>query len=89
VSSYQAVYDAAFKQFDISYIIPRAQEAINFVEMQMTRPSVLFKPKLEFDGNIWIACYGENLQEGCVGCGESPELAMLNFDQAWNTKRAK
>jgi len=86
MSNYQAVYDAAFKQFDISYIIPAAQQAIAIVEMQMTRPSVLFKPQLSLDGNQWVALYGANLQEGVAGFGDSPELAMLDFDAAWNKK---
>lgn len=47
------------------------------------RPSVVFKPKLSRDGNMWCALFGENLQEGVAGFGETPGAAMWSFDQAW------
>lgn len=56
---------------------------------ELDRPSVLFRPKLLLDGDKWIALYGENLQEGVVGIGESPVLAMWDFDKSWSTKVAK
>lgn len=59
-----------------------AQSAISSWE----RPSAIYRPKLSIDGNMWIALYGDNLQDGCVGCGESPELAMRNFDKEWEAK---
>jgi len=54
------------------------------VEMEeRTRPCVIFPPRLTQDGDTWIACFGANLQEGVVGTGASPGLAMADFDQAW------
>jgi hypothetical protein len=47
------------------------------------RPSVLYRPVLMLDGNAWCALYGENIQEGCVGFGPSPDAAMIAFDAAW------
>jgi hypothetical protein len=43
------------------------------------------RPALSLDGNKWIALYGENLQEGVVGIGDSPAEAMRDFDRAWVT----
>jgi len=99
MDNYQAVYDAvrsrigncdlveAAKQaFDISHVMPMAQEAITNAGYELTRPSVLYRPRLAKDGNAWIACYGDNLHEGCVGTGDTPEEAMINFDLAWRHK---
>lgn len=48
-----------------------------------TRPSVLFRPALLIDGNKWCALYGDNLQDGVAGFGNSPDAAMRDFDTAW------
>jgi len=47
------------------------------------RPCVLWKPSLFRDGNQWCALFGENIQEGVVGFGDSPDAAMWAFDEAW------
>ena len=46
-------------------------------------PSVVWKPRLFIDGNQWCALYGENLQDGVAGFGDSPAKAMWDFDCAW------
>ena len=46
-------------------------------------PNVLYHPTLSQDGSMWCALYGENLQEGVAGFGETPEKAMAAFDHAW------
>ena len=51
-----------------------------------SRPSVIWKPKLSIDGNQWCAMYGDDLQNGVAGFGDSPELAMYDFDAAWGKK---
>ena len=50
---------------------------------EMQRPSVVFKPILSKDGNMWCALFGENLQEGVAGFGPRPADAMWAFDTAW------
>jgi hypothetical protein len=37
------------------------------------------------DGNKWCALYGEDLQSGCCGFGDSPEEAMDAFDVEWKS----
>jgi hypothetical protein len=51
-----------------------------------TRPSVDFKPKLYRDGDQWCVLYGEDLQNGVSGFGDSPHEAMIAFDLAWDEK---
>jgi hypothetical protein len=46
-------------------------------------PSVLYRPKLMADGDMWFALYGDNLQEGVAGFGKTPAEAMYAFDEAW------
>lgn len=47
------------------------------------RPFILYRPRIAKDGDAWIACLGENIQEGVVGIGDSPENAARAFDKAW------
>ncbi len=47
------------------------------------RPSTRYRPSLSIDGNQWCALYGENLQDGVAGFGDSPEEAYRSFDKAW------
>ena len=60
-----------------------AQEAFGCIGAEWTRSSVLYKPELSVDGNQWCALYGKNLQDGVAGFGDSPDLAMKDFDTNW------
>lgn len=54
------------------------------------RPSYMLRPRLSLDGNQWCALYGDNLQDGVYGFGDSPALAFADFDKTWTTPlRAK
>lgn len=79
-----AVNDAIRATCDGSYVVMLAQEAVSVVRSEMTRPSVLFRPKLSRDGNMWCALYGDNLHEGVAGFGSSPDAACCAFDNAWS-----
>ena len=50
---------------------------------EQQRPSVLFKPSLSIDGNQWCALFGEDIQTGVAGFGDSPAKAMDDFDKHW------
>jgi hypothetical protein len=49
----------------------------------MTPPSVLIRPRVFVDGDQFCALYGENLQEGICGFGNTPEEALEEFDKEW------
>lgn len=49
------------------------------------RPCQIWRPKIYIDGNQWCALYGDNIQDGVVGLGVSPEEAMKAFDRAWGS----
>lgn len=62
-------------------------EFCNYCKCDIKKPAhVLMKPKLFIDGDKWCALYGDNLQDGVSGFGESPKEAMENFDLAWCKK---
>jgi hypothetical protein len=99
MDTYQAIYDATrskighfdgaslrdaiARQFDFSMYADLIKDDFSFAAWQMKRPCVLFRPKIFIDGNRWCALYGENLQDGVAGFGDTPEKAMDDFDSQW------
>ncbi len=100
MDNYQAVYDAVRSRighldagvlidritrcFDFSNLIAQATGEIYTISIEHQRPSVLFRPKLTIDGSQWCALYGDNLQDGVAGFGDSPAKATQDFDNNWN-----
>ena len=101
--THQAIYDAvrsrlsngdignavesAIRFANISHYADRAASTIESAAYEYMRPCVLFRPALSIDGNAWCALFGEKLQDGGAGVGETPAKAMGAFDLAWlNTK---
>lgn len=52
---------------------------------EMSRPFILLAAclRISIDGNQWCVLYGENLQDGVAGFGNSPESASRDFDANW------
>ena len=50
-------------------------------------PSVLYRPRLMADGDMWCALYGDDLASGVAGFGKTPADAMFEFDKAWSSQR--
>lgn len=65
-----------------------AQRAVISIEEELTRPSAIYKPAIRLDGNKWCALYGEDLQCGVAGFGDSPAQAMDEFDKEWRKNLA-
>jgi hypothetical protein len=82
----EAVREVAASALDMSCVHAQLSNAISNVECEMIRPSVLWRPRLSIDGDKWCALYGENLQDGVAGFGESAERAMRDFDREWLSK---
>lgn len=55
--------------------------AIESAEMNLI---ALLKPRIFIDGNQWCVLYGENLQDGVCGFGDTPRLAVYDFNKAWD-----
>jgi len=46
----------------------------------------MLKPKLYKDGNEWCCLYGDDIQSGIVGFGETPDKAVSEWRSAWHKK---
>lgn len=63
----------------------RHQSALNaLVEAEEFNLLALLKPKISIDGNQWCVLYGENLQDGIAGFGDTPWKAVAAFNKAWH-----
>lgn len=84
--NYQAIYDATREALDFSWARAEAEDAIRAVRREMTRPSVLLRPRVALVCGKWLAQYS-----GVSGFGSSPEAACCAFDNAWvaNNKEGK
>jgi hypothetical protein len=63
------------------------QVAAQNVCAEQCRPCVLWRPRLYPDGNMWCALYGDDLQSGVAGFGETAEAAMRDFDSNWLNRK--
>jgi hypothetical protein len=59
-----------------------------FKEKRVLALLSVLQPKLSRDGNMWCFLYGENLQEGVAGFGETPYKAMIDFGRNFREERA-
>lgn len=66
--------------------VANAEVNLYYYTCELNRPSYLYKPRLSIDGDEWCALYGEDLQNGVVGFGKSPEEAYADFDKNWAKK---
>lgn len=73
----------------ICHAAAMTMEAVQQAFADYGTPSALWKPRLFRDGNQWCALYGESLQDGVAGFGDSPYEAMTAFDRAWCEKIPK
>ena len=70
---------------DASESDSRAARAREELAENMLRPFYMIRPSMTLDGNQWCALYGENIQTGVCGFGDTPEAASRAFDIAWTT----
>lgn len=82
-----AAVETAFRDANISHYIECAFTVVGYefanAAAKLSTPSAIYRPNLSMDGNQWCALYGENLQDGVAGFGDTPAKAMEAFDKAW------
>lgn len=44
------------------------------------------KPQFFIDGDKWCCLYGENIQDGVAGFGDSPHEAVIDWNNQFKTK---
>lgn len=54
------------------------------VEQEEYNLFALLKPKLYKDGSQWCCLYGDNIQDGIAGFGDTPYKAILAFNKEWH-----
>ena len=59
---------------------PNYATAVESSELNLV---ALLRPRVFIDGNKWCVLYGENLQDGVAGFGDSPIEAVYAFNKAW------
>jgi hypothetical protein len=68
---------------DISNDAYLARAAIVEAAAFVSAPHTRMRPAIYPDGDMWCALYGENLQDGIAGFGETPAAACADFDKNW------
>lgn len=62
-----------------------AQSKLNAaIEAEEINMFSLLKPKLFKDGDQWCVLYGDDIQSGITGFGETPRKAIRAFNKAWD-----
>lgn len=84
-----AAVEAAMRDANIQHYVERFADTLRLAVAEYERPSVLFRPGLSVDGNQWRALYGDNLQDGIAGFGDTPEMAIQEFDKQWRNCYAR
>lgn len=85
MSTEQAILN---QQYANACMDARTADARFEVALDAKRPFMLLRPRVYPDGDMWCVLYGENIQEGVAGFGETPEKAAIAFDLAWLNDRA-
>jgi hypothetical protein len=70
----------------MSYIEHAAQQcmfAIQDAASEYAVASAVYRPKIYMDGNKWCALYGDDLASGVCGFGDTPALAVRDFNDLW------
>lgn len=83
-----AVERVARDALDMGNLRQHALQEIYVVSEAMTRPSVLYRPTVGLDGNMYSVLYGEDLMNGCAGFGATMAEAMADFDKNWVSQKA-
>ncbi len=83
-----AAVESVLREAGIGHYIEMAAFSIQEQFLEFSRPFVTLRPKMFIDGNQWCALYGDNLQDGVTGFGDTPAKAATDFDVNWLAVRA-
>ena len=80
--------DSISSKFDISWTMSRLENTIQDAVIEAAECSrfAILKPKLYADGDMWCCLLGDNLQVGIAGFGETPYLAIVEWNKAFHKK---
>jgi hypothetical protein len=88
--------EAALRDANLSHYAERSANSIQCAAAayedaasEYAKPSAIYRPRIYIDGNQWCALYGDNLQDGVAGFGDSPDKAMIDFNKHWTAPLTK
>ena len=67
----------------ITHAALMVQRSIQQTVSEYNEPSAIYRPKIFPDGTAWCALYGDNIQEGVCGFGDTPAEAIRDFNNKW------
>ena len=83
MSEFEQIESSQRQHYEMLEHETRHGVAIQSFEYNLIR---MLKPKVSIDGNQWSLVYGENLQDGVAGFGDSFHLAVLDFNKSVHRK---
>lgn len=72
----------------LSIALEKFNYTMSEIMEELTKPSVLYKPKIYHDGNMWCCIYGE-MPMCVVGFGKTPKDAVNAFNASFNVETLK
>ncbi len=80
--------DSSWLATQLHQVALMSADAVIETQRDLLAPHLIYGAVLSKDGNQWCWLYGDNLQDGIAGFGDTPEQAGVNFDRAWKTEKA-
>ena len=75
---------AIVRRFNWDKDLTHQSEMNALIEAEEMNLVKLLNPKIFIDGKKWCVLYGENIQDGICGFGDTPRLAVYDFNKAWD-----
>lgn len=76
--------DSAMAANAICHYATMVQHSMQQAISEYSEPSAIYRPKVFRDGDSWCALYGDNIQDGVCGFGDTPAAAIIDFNNCWN-----
>lgn len=78
-----------FKQIESSQrqhheVLAQEERMYALVQESEYKLFAMLQPKIYKDGNQWCVLYGEDLQSGIAGFGDTPYKAILDWNKQWD-----
>jgi hypothetical protein len=67
--------------------VQHQQKMVNLTTETEYKLVEMLKPSIYKDGDQWCVLYGEDLQDGVAGFGETPYKAVLDFNRNWDKNK--
>lgn len=78
------------EEVEIMWVVKVGQSRLNAAkEAEEMNLFAMLKPRIFRDGNQWCVLYGEDLQSGIAGFGDTPRLAIYDFNKQWDKGAGK